>query len=51
MHDTCHAKRIVKVLKTHIFEPCLKVLAPLFYNDEKNICVIKTNEPQAATWH
>ena len=51
IHDTCHAKRIAKVLKTHILEPCLKVLAPLCYNDEENICVIKTNESQAATRH
>ena len=40
-----------KVFKTHILEPFLNVLAQLYYNDGKNICVIKTNEPQAATWH
>ena len=43
--------RSTNVLKTHILEPFLNVLAPLGYDDGKNIRVIKTNEPQAAMWH
>ena len=43
--------RGTNVLKTHILEPFLNILAPLCYNYGKNICVIKTNKPQATMWH